>query len=102
LAHARQELEGARDPRAAILALYATLLARVAPIVPDLDRSTAEEIRVHHLVRLGIRESAARTLTRIFEEARYSSHRLGPEQVTQATQAIRMAESDLARARPAP
>lgn len=98
LRQARQELEGARDPRAIILALYARLLARLAPLVVDLEHATPEEIRHLHLVRLGIRASAARTLTRTFEEARYSSHPLGPEQVAKAEESIREAEEDLTRA----
>jgi hypothetical protein len=95
LRDAARDLGSALDPRALILALYATLLARIEPLVTDLDRSTAEEIRLLHLTRLGIRSSAAEDLTRVFEEARYSSHPLGPEEVGRATAAIRTAERDL-------
>jgi len=91
------DLEGGLDPRATILALYATLLIRIEPLAMNLDRSTPEEIRQLHLTRLGIRAPAAQDLTRVFEEARYSSHPLGPEQATRAAAAIRAAEEDLAR-----
>jgi hypothetical protein len=101
LRDAARDLEGALDPRATILALYATLLARIEPMAMNLDRSTPEEIRHQHLTRLGIRPPAAEDLTRVFEEARYSSHPLGPEQVDRARRAIRAAEEDLTRAEPA-
>jgi hypothetical protein len=102
LRDAARDLATAADPRASILALYATLLARIEPMTTGLDHSTAEEIRLHHLTRLGIRASAAEDLTRVFEEARYSSHPLGPTEVERATAAIRAAEQDLetAGARP--
>jgi hypothetical protein len=98
LRDAARDLATATDPRALILALYATLLARIEPLASGLDHSTAEEIRTDHLTRLGIRPSAAEDLTRVFEEARYSSHALGPPQVERATAAIRAAEHDLAPA----
>ncbi len=98
LRKARADLDSAADPRATILALYATLLARLQPVVTDLDAATPEEIRTQHLIRLGIRAPAARTLTRVFEEARYSSHPLGPLQVASAREAIGEAEQDLSRA----
>jgi hypothetical protein len=94
---AGRDLATALDPRAIILALYATLLARIEPLVSDLDRSTAEEIRLLHLTRLGIRPQAAEDLTRVFEEARYSSHTMGEAAVARASAAIRAAEEDLAR-----
>jgi len=97
LRDAAHDLESALDPRATILALYATLLARIEPMASNLDPSTPEEIRRLHLTRLGIRDPAAEDLTRVFEEARYSSHSLGPEQVARARRAIRTAEEDLSR-----
>jgi hypothetical protein len=83
-----------------VIRLYATLLARVGPIVGGLDEQTPEEIRSFHLVQLGIRTPAATTLTRLFEEARYSSHPLGPEAAVLARQAIQEAREDLDRPRP--
>lgn len=102
LRQAARDLDAALDPRATILALYATLLSRIEPLTSDLDHSTAEEIRLLHLTRLGIRAPAAKDLTRVFEEARYSSHPLGHEQVVRATTAVRAAEEDLTRAGTAP
>jgi type II secretory pathway pseudopilin PulG len=102
LRDAARDLGSSLDPRALILALYATLLARIEPLTKDLDRATAEEIRRLHLTRLGIRPSAAEDLTRVFEEARYSSHPLGPAEVARATRAIRTAEQDLETSRSIP
>ncbi len=102
LRDAARDLESALDPRATILALYATLLARIEPMAMNLDRSTPEEIRQLHLTRLGIRAPAAEDLTRVFEEARYSSHPLGRAQVDRARRAIQAAEEDLSRTVPAP
>jgi len=95
LHRAGRDLGTALDPRATILALYATLLARIEPLASNLEQSTPEEIRQMHLTRLGIRPEAAEDLTRVFEEARYSSHPLGPAQVERAGAAIRAAEEDL-------
>jgi hypothetical protein len=97
LAVAAQQLEQGSEPRAVIIALYASVLERVGPMVGGLDAETPEEIRALHLVRLGIRASAAERLTRLFEEARYSSHPMGPEAAVQAGDAIREARDDLDR-----
>jgi hypothetical protein len=97
LAAAERDLEGGGDSRTVIIALYASVLRRIEPWVGGIDPHTPEEIRSRHLVRLGIRASAAGTMTRLFEEARYSSHPLGPEAVARATAAIREAREDLDR-----
>lgn len=97
LAGAADALGEGRDPREVIIALYAELLERLSPMVGDLAPETPEEIRAHHLVRLGIAPARAEALTRLFEEARYSTHPLGPEEATRARDVIRAAEYDLAR-----
>jgi len=94
---AATELDQGRDPRAVIVRLYDRLLVRVTPLVGDVSFSTAEEIRASHLVPLGVRPSAAEALTRLFEEARYSSHPLSPDAVVRARDAIGAAEADLTR-----
>jgi len=85
------------DPREVILALYATLLARLRPLGMKLDASTPEEIRATHLERLGVRPGPARTLTRLFEEARYSVHPMGAAAGVQAREAVQNALEDLDR-----
>jgi hypothetical protein len=97
LTRASSELELGGDPRLVILRLYAGLLAHLEPMVGDVGTSTPEEIRVVHLVRLGVRPAAAERLTRLFEEARYSTHPMGPKESTQAQEAVRMTLDDLGR-----
>lgn len=93
------ELESGQDAREVIVRLYGRLLSRLRPMVGTVDPQTPEEIRVFHLERLGIRHEAAERLTRLFEEARYSSHPLGPETLVTARSAIDSALADLARTR---
>ena len=86
------------DPREVLIALYAQLLVRLAPVAQDLDTSTAEEIRRDHLVRLGVRARSAAEITRLFELARYSSHPIGSDDAQRARAAFREALDDLDRA----
>lgn len=102
LATAARGLESGGDPRAVILALYAVLLRRVDPIVDGIDTQTPTEIRDLHLSRVGIRASAADALTRLFEEARYSSHPMSQVEVDEARWAIDAARADLDRTTIAP
>jgi hypothetical protein len=95
-------LERGEEPREVVIRLYGALLDRVAPIVGGVDVDTPEEIRTTHLVALGIRPGPAATLTRLFEEARYSSHAMGPDSAARASDAIAMARSDLDQLRPVP
>jgi hypothetical protein len=100
---ARERLAAGDDARGVILELYGALLYRVAPLAGNLDPVTPEEIRSQHLLRLGIRREAADELTRLFEEARYSSHPLDPGAAERALRAIETAEQDLSRsAKPEP
>jgi hypothetical protein len=96
-AEAAARLETSSDPRSIIVDLYVVLLGQVARVSGDLDARTPEEIREESLIPLGIRREVAEQLTRLFEEARYSSHPMGPEDVRRAQAALRAAESDLGR-----
>jgi hypothetical protein len=98
LEDATDALDAGGDLRTVVIRLYAAILARVGPVVGDVDGSTPEEIRAIHLVRLGIRPGAAEVLTRSFEEARYSSHLVSEEVVRRVTTALREATEDLDRA----
>jgi len=97
LTRASAELDLGGDPRLVILALYTELLGRLESIVGDVGTSTPEEIRADHLVRLGVRPAAAESLTRLFEEARYSTHAMGPNESARAREAVRTTLDDLAR-----
>lgn len=88
-------LDMAEEPRTVLIRLYGTLLDRLAPLVGDIDRQTAEEIRAAHLVRLGIGNDTAREITRLFEEARYSTHPIGPTELARAKSSIHRAIADL-------
>jgi hypothetical protein len=102
LSSAAGELDVGAEPREVVIRLYGALLTRVGRIVVGLEGETPEEIRAQHLVRLGIRSGAAERLTRLFEEARYSSHPMGNEATAQARQAIADALADLDRIAPSP
>jgi hypothetical protein len=97
LHRAADRLAGGSDPREVVRELYARLLDRIEPLSGNLDPATPDEIRSGPLRELGIRPEAAEALTRLFEEARYSTHPMGPTAADRAARAIRDAESDLAR-----
>jgi len=101
LSRAATSLEGSSDPRAVIGQLYRDLVSHVAPPENGTPNRTPEEIRDTQLLPLGVRPVAADHLTRLFEEASYSSHTIGPGDVVRAREAISMAEFDLRQARPA-
>jgi hypothetical protein len=97
LRQAQRELDRGDDPRGVIVRLYGEVLGRLGRMVGSVDPETPEEIRTLHLERLGIRPEAATVLTRLFEEARYSSHPLGAEASERARTAVRQALADLDR-----
>ena len=99
LREASDALDRGADPRAVIVRLYAELLTRLAPVLGDVDPETPEEIRARHLEPLGIGDEPATELTRLFEEARYSTHPLAASAADRARSAVRAAISDLDRAR---
>ncbi len=90
-------LDRGDDPRATILRLYGDLLSQVGPLAGDLAPWTPEEIRTARLAGLGLSGPALTTLTRLFEEARYSSHPMGPDTARRASEAIRIVERQLVR-----
>jgi len=101
LTRASAELDLGADPRLVVLALYSEMLMHLQPMVGSVETNTPEEIRTAHLVRLGVRPEAAKTLTRLFEEARYSTHPMGPKESARAQEAVRATLEDLTRrARP--
>ena len=100
LVQASAALDLGGDPRGVILALYGQMLLHLRPMVGDVETSTPEEIRASHLERLRVRPTAARTLTRLFEEARYSTHPMGAEESARAQEAVRATLADLDRRTP--
>ncbi len=92
---AASSLATSTDPRSVILGLYAQLMARLEPKEGIATNQTPEEIRQAHLIPLGVRPEAAEHLTRLFEEACYSSHSMNAESLRVARESIRVAEYDL-------
>ena len=99
LSEAAAKLTEENDPRSTIGRLYRDLLSHLEPLMSGAVHRTPEEVRDLHLLPLGVRPVAAEHLTRLFEEASYSSHPLGAEDVSRAHDALRMAEIDLRAAR---
>jgi uncharacterized protein DUF4129 len=83
------EADPKADPRALIVALYGRLLSSVEDGVGGVEARTAREIEVAAVTTLGLPKEAARELTRLFEEARYSSHPITPADVDRARAALR-------------
>lgn len=71
---ARLESDPNADPRALIEALYAKLLGTLEPKVEHLGPKTAREVEALAVAQLSLPRAAARELTDVFEEARYSTH----------------------------
>lgn len=94
-AQAVRRLDSPTDPRGAIVDLYRQLIARLQPRVDIPDARTPDEIRTAHLIPLGVRSETAAVLTRLFEEACYSSHAMGDEAATLARSSAMAAERDL-------
>ncbi len=101
LSSAAGALDRGADPRETIVSLYVRLLSLVEVTVGDVSALTAGEIRSRVLERLGVRPAAARELTALFEDARYSSHPLGPDDAARCRAVLVAVERDLAGSRPA-
>lgn len=97
MAQAADLLEKGEEPRETIVGLYLTLLQLLTPRRGDLLTETPEEIRTGHLNPLGIPPQVALTLTRLFEEARYSSHPIDASTARRAQDALRRAQEALLR-----
>ena len=97
LSRASLELDLGQDPRTVILALYSEMLEHLRPMVGSVESATPEEIRTEYLEHFGVRPAAARTLTRLFEEARYSLHPMGSRDRDRAQDAVRATIEDLDR-----
>lgn len=92
---ARALEEGSGDPRHILIALYGRLLRRIEPQVGDLTTQTAEEIKSHYLIHLGVQPRTAEEITRLFELARYSSHPIGADEVVLARTVLSTAIQEL-------
>jgi Domain of unknown function (DUF4129) len=83
-----------------ILALYGRLLRGASPFLGELGPRTPREIEAGLLRRFPIRPATARTLTGIFEEARYSTHPLDAGRLDQTRGLFREVIAELDARRP--
>jgi hypothetical protein len=97
LADAGAAIDRGADPRETVIRLYLRLLYEIAPRAGDVSPLTPDEIRRHMLAGLGVGAAASEALTRLFEEARYSSHPIGPGDAQRFREAIRQVDDDLRR-----
>ncbi len=95
LQEAKTGLDRGEAPREVIVRLYGRLLSRLTPRVGDLGPWTAEEIRSVQLRELGLPAPDAEAITRLFEEARYSTHAMGEQEAVRAREAIVRLEAGL-------
>ena len=96
-ADAARAIDRGDDPRETIIRLYLRLLYQFGPRLGDIDHLTPEEIRTMVLAPLNVRADASEAVTRLFEEARYSTHTLGPDAANRCREALGGVEADLAR-----
>jgi len=93
---ARLAIENGEPPRDTIVRLYGRILQRVAPSVEELATSTAEEIRRTQFAALHVSATRSEVITRLFEEARYSTHPIDPPVADRFVETLRAVEQDLA------
>ena len=90
------DLRAEPDPRRAVIAAYARLERVLA--AHGLPRKPAEaplEYLVRMLAGLSVSDRAARTLTDLFERAKFSQHAVGAEMKDEAIDALRTVRDDL-------
>ena len=86
-----------REPRAAIIACYATMegeLARVPGVAPR-DFDTAAEVLARAVEHDALRSGSATPLVELFEEARFSPHVMGEGHRDTAVRALRQVLTEL-------
>ena len=86
-----------REPRAAIIACYATMedeLARVPGVAPR-DFDTASEVLARAVEHDALRSDSATPLVELFEEARFSPHVMDEGHRDSAVQALRQVLAEL-------
>jgi hypothetical protein len=93
-----EDLRRERDPRRAVIAAYAQMEHTLAAY--GLGRSTAEtpfEYLARVLRDLDVRDSAVRTLTTLFEYAKFSRHAIDAAMKEEAIGALLAVRDDLQR-----
>ncbi|HYK93079.1 MAG TPA: hypothetical protein VEY07_03440 [Thermoplasmata archaeon] len=85
----------ARDARTVIIDLYARLLRRIGSSLEGIAAMAPREIESNCVRQLKVRPSTANELTRLFEEARYSTHALPSTLIERARDVFQRAIDDL-------
>jgi hypothetical protein len=80
--------EDPKEARQIVIALYARLLETLGPYLDNLASATPREIEIVAVSRFGIAPAPAAQLTRLFEEARYSTHPFTDLQAERARSAL--------------
>lgn len=99
VAEAGSAIDRGEDARETIVRLYVRLLGVLEPRFAGVPYLTAGEIRTAVLERLGVQPHAAHELTLLFEEARYSTHPMGPEAAGRCRAVFGIVQADLSRTR---
>jgi hypothetical protein len=83
------DLEAGTDFRLAVMACYQRMCSLIAARgVAEQDVLTAREIEGLALAELGLSREGVDGLTNLFEEARYSTHEIGPAQRDRAIECL--------------
>ena len=92
------DLQSEGDPRRAVIAAYASMERVLASHGLARRRSDAPlEYLARVLRRLNVRESAVRSLTELFEYAKFSQHEIGADMKEEAITALEHLRDDLRR-----
>jgi hypothetical protein len=91
-----EDLRAERDPRRAVIAAYANMELMLGAHGHARRRAEAPfEYLARILRQLNVRESAVRSLTRLFEYAKFSSHEIDAEMKEEAISALMAVRDDL-------
>jgi hypothetical protein len=85
------------EVREGIIRMYSALLSAVTPGLGNLTVRTPREVEWLAVRYLDVRPATAHELTWLFEEARYSTHRMPPTGIARAQQALTLLLHDLER-----
>jgi hypothetical protein len=90
------DLEAGTDFRTAVMACYQRMCALIAARgVAGQEALTAREIEGLALAELGLSQGSVDDLTSLFEEARYSTHEIGPPQRDRAVECLSAIRQEL-------
>jgi len=86
---------GPESPRESIVRLYGLLVGKLTPAPGDLTTLTAEEIQRTRFLEMHVSSASSTELTRMFEEACYSTHPIGSPDAERFVATMHAVERDL-------